>query len=75
MIKKIKYGAAGQSICDLALENYGDMDGVAMVLEDNLHLIPDASDTDGIRYKYRKDIYTNAAVVKSVFLDRKPTSI
>lgn len=74
MRKRIIYCAPGQSIYDVALEAYGSIEGVVMILADNTALLGAAQDLSGQKVKLR-DEYTNKQNVDFIFSKRKPTSI
>jgi hypothetical protein len=72
-MRKIKC-APGQSIFDATLEGYGDMNGLAMLLKDNISIIENASNLDNLILMLR-DTYTDKSNVENLFSKRKPTSI
>lgn len=66
--------APGQSVFDAALEGYGDMRGVEIMLTDNPSLIPIMDNLEGTTVKLQ-DTYTDKTNVANIFSKRKPTSI
>lgn len=75
MTRKLKQQAApGQSVFDAALEAYGDMRGVEIMLTANPSIIPIMDNLEGTTVKLQ-DTYTDKANVENIFSKRKPTSI
>ena len=66
-------GVPWQTIYDAALEAYGSLDGLAMILEDNPQVIANANDLDGVKIDVR-NAYTDKENVLTIFSKRKPIS-
>lgn len=65
--------APGQSLYDVALEAYGSLDSIPIMVEDNPFIIPVASNTEGLKL-YVRDQYTDKENVITIFSKRKPIS-
>jgi hypothetical protein len=67
--------ASGQTIYDIAIQEYGDVTGVATVIEDNQDQLPDIDMIEDKTLRIRKDFYINKNTVDNIFIIDKPVSI
>lgn len=67
--------ASGQTIYDIAIQEYGDVTGVATVIEDNQDQLPDIDMIQDKTLRIRKDFYINKNTVDNIFIIDKPVSI
>lgn len=70
----IKVGP-GQTIYDIAIGEYGDVTGVATIIEDNQDQLPDIDMLEEKTLRLRKDFYINRNTVDNIFIIDKPVSI
>jgi hypothetical protein len=67
--------ASGQTIYDIAIQEYGDVTGVATVMQDNQDQLPDIDMIEDKTLRIRKDFYINKNTVDNIFIIDKPVSI
>lgn len=76
MIRYIYIKAApGQTIYDIALQAYGDLSGLSVLLTDNQDKLSVVDMIEDQTFRIRKGFFTNKTVVDNFFITEKPVSI